>query len=319
MAIVVDTSVVEPSNRADLVAAAILQTTAPAHIVLTDSGSAVRGRIEAWQFGHADLGCINTGGYHVARTPRQIRVAPAPDLMVIMSPASTVRWTQGDTQYEIAPGQLFLGDLNQPFEAGWQGGEVMTLQVPLDRLGVSNETIRRAVGLLSASPLQPLVATQLALLIGSADLIENDPAARDFSDMCVDLVRALLTSEAANRGDGTVMPADMLLAQIRDYVRRHLTDADLSPARIARAHHISCRYLYKLCAQANFGLHEWIIRERLHHVRRELVSPRQQHRPIAAVAQQYGFRDPSHFTRRFRSAFGVTPREWRSTAHAYLP
>ncbi|WP_225727614.1 AraC family transcriptional regulator [Nocardia sp. JCM 34519.1] len=30
---------------------------------------------------------------------------------------------------------------------------------------------------------------------------------------------------------------------------------------------------------------------------------------IAVVARQNGFRDPSHFSRRFSSTFGMTPRE----------
>lgn len=35
------------------------------------------------------------------------------------------------------------------------------------------------------------------------------------------------------------------------------------------------------------------------------------HLPIAAVARRWGFKDPTHFTRRFRAAYGVLPSEWR--------
>ncbi len=311
MAILLDTLSVEPGDRAEVIATAVQQATAPAQIVVSDSGPAVSGRIEAWQFGSTDLRRIQTGGYVVRRTARLIRVAPAPCLMIFVSSVSTIRWRQGDGQYEIEPGQLYVADLNQPFEGDWRGGEVLTMQVPLELLGVPVETIRRAVGALSVSPMQRLVATHISLMASTADAIEADPAARDFGDACVDLARALISSDAVRKGDGTVLPAELLVSQIRDYVRSHLIDPDLSPARIARAHHISVRYLYKLCAEANFSLHQWIISQRLVQVHRALTSPRDSHRPIAVIAQQYGFRDPSHFSRSFRSAFGMTPREWR--------
>jgi AraC-like DNA-binding protein len=32
---------------------------------------------------------------------------------------------------------------------------------------------------------------------------------------------------------------------------------------------------------------------------------------IAAVARRWGFADATHFARRFRDAYGLSPREWR--------
>ncbi|QIS22115.1 helix-turn-helix domain-containing protein [Nocardia terpenica] len=118
-----------------------------------------------------------------------------------------------------------------------------------------------------------MVATDIALMTGSADAIEAD-------------------SGAPELGDGTALPADSLVLQIRDYINRHLADRNLAPARIARAHGISVRCLYRLCADADLSLHQWIIVQRPCHVRRDLVNPRR--RSIAAVAQRYGFRDASH-------------------------
>ncbi|WP_225727250.1 MULTISPECIES: helix-turn-helix domain-containing protein [unclassified Nocardia] len=314
MAIVLDTDTVEEGLRAELMAEAIVQTHAPSRIAFPDAGRAVHGRIEAWRLGSADLVSIRSAGYRGERTPRLIRVSPASSLLLVVSPTSTVQWTLDGDQQWIEPAHVYVVDLNQPFEVDWCGGEAFTLLVPLDSLGVSVETIRRAVGPLSVSPIQSLVASSIALMARSADALETDPAATELGEACIDLVRALLTSDAVRNGDGTRLPADILVLQIREYIDRHLADPDLSPGRIARAHHISLRYLYKLCADANFSLHQWIIDQRLQRVRRELISPQHQHRPIAVIAQQYGFRDASHFTRRFRVTFGMTPREWRQTA-----
>lgn len=43
----------------------------------------------------------------------------------------------------------------------------------------------------------------------------------------------------------------------------------------------------------------------------ELLRRESRHRSIAAIARSWGFRDPSHFARRFLAAYGVTPKEWR--------
>ncbi|MGY2060394.1 helix-turn-helix transcriptional regulator, partial [Nocardia gipuzkoensis] len=123
-------------------------------------------------------------------------------------------------------------------------------------------------------------------------------------------------SEAVRNGDGTVLPAEVLMAQIRSYIRRHATDCNLTPGSIARAHCISVRRLYQLCSSSNFSLQQAIIQERLQQARHALIEPRFQRQNIAMVANMCGFRDPSHFSRRFRAAFGMTPREWQSMARA---
>ncbi|NGO12842.1 helix-turn-helix domain-containing protein [Streptomyces sp. HC44] len=61
---------------------------------------------------------------------------------------------------------------------------------------------------------------------------------------------------------------------------------------------MSVRVLYRLCAQAGLSLEQWIIEQRLEGAR-------------AAVARAWGFTGPSHFTRRFKTAYGVTPQQWR--------
>ena len=100
-----------------------------------------------------------------------------------------------------------------------------------------------------------------------------------------------------------------LAPRVFAYVRQHLTDRDLTPVTIARAHNISVRYLYKLCDAADVKLVEWIIAERLEGARRDLTSPSRGNRTIAFISQQWGFKDPSHFSSRFRSAYGISPRE----------
>src|SRR6185437_1496624 len=102
-----------------------------------------------------------------------------------------------------------------------------------------------------------------------------------------------------------------LVTVIKDYIVQHLTDPDLGAERIARAMFISPRQLYKLWETEPRPLGQWILERRLEAARDELTSLRGRHRTIAAIAMRWGFADSTHFSRRFRQAYGMSPREWR--------
>ena len=88
-----------------------------------------------------------------------------------------------------------------------------------------------------------------------------------------------------------------------------ITDRDLTPANIAKAHNISLRYLYKVCGANDVRLVDWIIHERLEGARDDLNKAKSSHQSIAMIAHKWGFKDAGHFGARFRRAYGISPRE----------
>nr|WP_319673967.1 helix-turn-helix domain-containing protein [Streptomyces sp. ME18-1-4] len=113
---------------------------------------------------------------------------------------------------------------------------------------------------------------------------------------------------------GTPGGRSPLLVRVMEYVELHLTDSDLLPEVIARAHHISVRYLHKLFKEEDTTGGRWILRRRLEECRRDLMRNGRGSRTIAAVAGRWGFLSAAHFSRVFRSAYGMSPREWRDMA-----
>jgi AraC-like DNA-binding protein len=111
------------------------------------------------------------------------------------------------------------------------------------------------------------------------------------------------------------MSADPLRACIEQYIRAHLRDPALTPATIAAAHSISLRHLYDVWGDEQATLARWIVLQRLAAVRDSLADPRLSHRSIAAIARGWCLSNPTHVARRFRQEYGLTPREWRRTAH----
>ena len=90
-----------------------------------------------------------------------------------------------------------------------------------------------------------------------------------------------------------------------------LSDPSLKPAEAAAAAGISVRYANDLLAEENFSVERYILRRRLERCRSALEDPLQAHRMIGEIAFSWGFSDHSHFTRRFRAAFGMTPGDCR--------
>ncbi len=101
------------------------------------------------------------------------------------------------------------------------------------------------------------------------------------------------------------------LRRVKSEIEKRLCNPNLTPALAAAAGRVSVRYANALLAEEGSSLERYIQQRRLEHCRRALEDPLQSHRMISEIAYAWGFSDHSHFTRRFRDAFGMTPSECR--------
>ncbi|MFF7600520.1 helix-turn-helix domain-containing protein [Streptomyces mirabilis] len=107
-----------------------------------------------------------------------------------------------------------------------------------------------------------------------------------------------------------------LTLRIKAFIRRNLGDQELTPARIAAAHHISRSHLYRLFQAEGLTVASYIRDQRLENARRDLADPALRAMPVHAVAARWGFPRAAEFTRAFRAAHGVPPSELRRQAVA---
>jgi len=124
----------------------------------------------------------------------------------------------------------------------------------------------------------------------------------------------LLGAAIAHHAD-TAMPADSrrrtLATRIEAFIQRHLHDQRLTPRSIAAAHHISVGYLHRLFEPRGATVAAWIRQQRLERARRDLTDLTLRGVPVHQIAARWGFSDHSTFTRAFRAAYGVPPRDYR--------
>ncbi|TWF47378.1 helix-turn-helix domain-containing protein [Neorhizobium alkalisoli] len=102
----------------------------------------------------------------------------------------------------------------------------------------------------------------------------------------------------------------VIIARAKKHIAAHLADRNLSPDTICRDLNVSRSRLYRIFEAAG-GISNYIRRQRLLRTK-DLLSDETNKRSISSIAEEWGFMDPSTFSRTFRREFGLTPKEARN-------
>jgi AraC-like DNA-binding protein len=216
----------------------------------------------------------------------------------------------------LAPGDLCFYDARRPAALDFpERFRATVFLVPGDLLGLTPADVPRITGtpVTRASRLGTLLSPLLSELARTASEA-RPPVGEMLAWNAVNLLASLAAEQLGAQAPGTPDGQAPVFGRILEYVELHLTDPDLSPEAIARAHHISVRYLHKLFQDEGTTVGRWILRRRLEECRRDLMRYGRGSRTIAAVAGRWGFTSATHFSRVFRTAYGMSPREWRDAA-----
>jgi AraC-like DNA-binding protein len=158
-------------------------------------------------------------------------------------------------------------------------------------------------GLSGREGLGALLADFLVGLERQADLLQPSDAPR-LGTVVLDLLSAwfahALQAEAALSPETRVRA---LTQRIQAFIRQNLHDPELTPPVVAAGETVAA----------------WIRARRLEGARRDLADPSLRATPIHVIAARWGMPRASDFTRAFRTAHGVAPREFRLQALTEQP
>jgi len=301
-----DTRDLDPGSRIDAFRSALNVATMPTSVEVTPD---VEARLAGFEVGHgvnAVTLSLRAAELRVERTARHVRDADPERLSVAFNSAGSCVTTNHGRQ-ETRNQVLRLTDLTAAYGIAWQGAcQVIALEVDTGDLGLSVDDVRAMLPHVAQSPLQPFLQRHLADVVESSKMVDS-LIREDLAEATKPLIRGLLTAVSPRDRDRREAVAQTLPTRIDHFVRMHLGEFDLTPARIAGAHHISLRHLYVLMAQRGLAPAEWIMQLRLERARHILVQPGT---TVKATARTCGFKDPSHFARRFKDAYGITPRQF---------
>jgi len=144
--------------------------------------------------------------------------------------------------------------------------------------------------------------------IGSLQPIERERIGEQLLDL---IALALGAQRGTDETPSLSSARAVALLQLRSVIEARLHDPSLDPESAAAAAGISVRYANSLLAHEGLSLERLIVARRLERCRMALADPRQAHRSVGEIAYAWGFSDQSHFTRRFKAAFGCSPSDFR--------
>ncbi|MBT8154681.1 helix-turn-helix domain-containing protein [Epibacterium ulvae] len=212
----------------------------------------------------------------------------------------------------LHPGDFGLYTTSEPYEVTC-GRPVnqLVIQIPYETLlaRVPQVEMLTGLGVSAASDIGGLVSQQLrqcaAHVSGQSALVQTH-----MQDMMVDLVAVGIATLA----EGKVAlgrPDQLLLARAKTVIRDHLREEHLKPTFVADAVGMSQRNLARVFQREGSTIAAFIRQARLEAISQDLIDPRLVSHSVSQIACKWGLHNFQHFSKQFKDAYGMTPREWR--------
>ncbi len=264
--------------------------------------------IALYGFKALETGC-NAG--RIERDYRDVRRDSTDHYFVLFPLYGESLITQNGQAARLKPGDAVLVDTTRPVNFLGQGdrkGLWRNLAINLPR--------QELIAHLGFEPQGGLVrpngtrAGQMLLEIIKSTTEEpgsESSSAESYMQLVVyDLVGALFVP--SDKASGSRY-ADKLFVRVRNAVKEGFIDPHFGPADVAARTGISLRYLQKLFTQRGSTCGAFIYSLRLDQAARLLYRRQALHssQPLSEIAYACGFRDYTHFARRFRRRFGHSP------------
>ncbi|MFI1253718.1 helix-turn-helix domain-containing protein [Streptomyces netropsis] len=282
--------------------------------------SAFRAHIDVMPFAGVQLSFMRYSALVSQRTPELIRRSDPELLQVALMLSGRQGVEQNRNNVLISPGDMVLFDSSRPFEGclapGEDGGSSVMLQFPRHLLPVPEPHIAR----LCAATLPGTHGVGRLLrqfLLGLSEEYRHcTPHDRlRLRNTTLDMVTAMLAQYTdAQAPLSPESRRHLLFRSLSSFIIENLDDPDLSPDSIARAHHISVRYLQRVFQEEGSTVTAFIKQHRLDQCRHDLADPGLAGTAISSIGSRWGFAHPSDFSRAFRAYMGMTPREYRQAA-----
>lgn len=261
---------------------------------MADRGSPIRVRAA-----HPSVAHYPPGATFGPRTTR--------DLEFVWLLSGSARWQAGEERVDLSPGVLLLVTPGPPDGFTWDPHRPTTHgYVHFEVAAAPPATWPRTRRMTATDPMTALCGYLLRL--GSQP---TAPARARVDAVLALLLDLFVSGPLLGEDTGTDPPAH--LARSLDHLRQAWRNGPVRAvpvAELAEAGGVSISHLSRLTRQW-FGIGPAAMVELLRLARAATLLQRS-NLPVRAVAEACGFVDPLHFSKRFRLAYGLPPRDYRS-------
>lgn len=253
-----------------------------------------------------------SAGPHVAWTSKEVpREKGFYYLFVQKHGQVNLRRDEGD--FTLLPGDLYLHNAETEHQFHFPGNfEHLALRIPSTLARQHWPDLQNVQYMLydgRDQPVNRLISSLASELMETAqDLLEPEVSTSVMA--AFEIFVQSVNARNPQRFNTIPMPVKAL-RRAKQYISTNLTDATLTPDRVAHDMGISRRYLDVLFKRDGKTASVHINNLRLSRCAAELRMQSDHPKPISDIAYDWGFRDASSFSRAFRRKFGCSPKVYR--------
>jgi len=263
---------------------------------------------------------VRSRDQQVTRTTHRIREGREEVLLVSAMLSGTGVFAQDGREARLGPGEFVCYDSTRPYTLHCDGDfEQLVLHMPREmitrQLGRTELLTARAVRY--NTPMGQLVfpfLRNVASLVATAEPV----TARRLADISLRLLTTAFGELLCVQADNQTCARTALLYRAKSFIDAHLHDTELNTRRVACELRISVRYLQDLFHAEGTTVSDSIWSARLAKSREALVDPLRANESITQIAASVGFSDFAHFSRRFKAAYHLCPRDYRAARRIAL-
>jgi AraC-like DNA-binding protein len=277
------------------------------HVTSLDDGP-LDASLEAYVVGALRMFRIEAPAHRVCRDASCGQL-PADDfykLVLVVRGRSIVE--QAGHCVSLEPGQWLQYDPRVPYAiTSPERSVLLVTQVPRQALGalVRPGLLHTERGTGNTAGLHAVFGTYLRSLSDQLPALP-DGVGTAVCESVLGLLGSTLAEQSRRSHDPVPLP-EVLKLRVRQYVQSHLSDPDLSIPRMAESLRCSTRYLHRVFEDEDSSLERLIWTLRLERSHAALAHEANVSRSVAEIGYAWGFKSSAHFSRLFRSHFGVTP------------
>jgi AraC-like DNA-binding protein len=285
------------------------------HDFSTFDGRSFRGDMRITGIGSVGLCQFDCAPCHVERKASTISSYESDNFLFLMLRSGCSTFEQDGREVRLSGGGMTLIDLQRPSAMAYLTNmETLSVSIPRSAIEARLPDVRtltvRSLGL--GKPLSGLLAGFIGALPLRADAFTT--GGERIAEQLLDLIVLALSLEAEENGVTLASPKAITLLRLKAAADARLSDPNAGPAIVAAAAGISIRYANLLLSEEGFSVDRYIQYRRLERCRAALEDENQAGRTIGEIAFGWGFRDLSHFGRRFKAEFGLSPSDYRRRA-----
>lgn len=278
------------------------------------------GEIRSTEIDGAYVTEISASPHEVQRKAQQISAEDPTHLKLSLLLSGSGLMTQDGRTAILQPGDLAVYDTSRPYTFEFTDDvHVMVMVFPHNMLGMPAHITQHvtAVPMPGDSGLGKMVSPFLEHMATNLDQLQGVSGKR-IMHSAIDLIAALLSAEVSRSQLHKDHELQTEGDEYRLFIESNLHDPELNSEKIAKAHFISTRKLQYVFSQQGQTVSSYIRARRLERCRLDLMDPAYDSLSINQIATRWGLLDSAHFSRIFKTTYGMSPSEYRHRQHTGL-